>query len=171
MNEEMKFTEPEITDNNPQTNTEPELDPEIEAEAEDAASRLYEEVRSAAEEAKLEKLSMPSPKTARLSYSAYSDMRPDKSSVYAPASIGAYLGLILLTSIPVMGFIVAVIFACAAKRLAVKRLMIAVIVSQLVLLTAIAVFVCVSVFALKIDLIAYLKEVSPLLSQCVKAFK
>lgn len=147
------------------------LDPEIESDAEDTASRLHEMVKTAAEEAKLEKLAMPSPKTARLSYSAYSDMRPAKDSVYAPARTGAYFWLLLLTAIPVIGFVIAVIVAFASKKLAVKRFMTAVIMAQTLILLAIAALVCVAVFAFKIDLIGYFTEILPLLKECVAALK
>lgn len=147
------------------------LDPEIESDAQNTASRLHEMVKSAAEEAKLEKLAMPSPKTARLAYSAYSDMRPAKTSIYAPARTGTYFWLLLLTAIPVIGFIIAVIVAFASKKLAVKRFMTAVIMAQTLILLMIAAIVCVAVFAFKIDLIGYFKEIVPLLKECILALK
>lgn len=160
MNEETKTVD---------TAAETALDSEIQSDAEDTASRLHEIVRNASEEAKSEKLAVPSPKTARLAYSAYSDMRPAESSVYAPAGTGAYFWLLILTSIPVIGFIIAVIVACASKKLAVKRFLTAVILVQTLMLLVIAALVCVAVFAFRIDLIGCFEAMLPHLKACVSA--
>lgn len=134
------------------------LDSEIESDAEDTASRLHEMIKKASEEAKLEKSTAPSPKTARLSYSAYSDMRPSKDSVYAPVGIFSYFGLLILTAVPVIGFIAAIIFAFAANKLAVKRLSTAVIAVKTLFLLAVAVILTVFVFVLGIDPIDCVKS-------------
>lgn len=170
MNEETKTAE-SVSDVNENAAEDVMLDHEIESDAEDTASRLHEMVKSASEEAKLEKLAMPSPKTARLTYSAYADMRPANTSVYAPARTGTYFWLLVLTSIPVIGYIIAVIAACASKKLAVKRFLTAVIMAQTLILLVIAALVCVAVFAYKIDLVGYFKEILPLLKECVAALK
>lgn len=127
------------------------LDSEIESDAEDTASRLHEMIKQASEEAKLEKSAAPSPKTARLSYSAYSDMRPSKDSVYAPVGIFSYFGLLILTAVPVIGFIAAIVFAFAAKKLAFKRLATAVIAVQTLFLLVTAIAIIVAVFVLGVD--------------------
>ncbi len=164
MNDEMKFAGPEA-------DIKASLENEIDSEAEDTAVRLHELVRTASEEAKLEKLSMPSPKTARLSYSAYSDMRPDNGSIYAPAKTGTYFWLIVLTAIPVIGFIAAAIIAFASKKLAVKRFLTAVLLAQVLVLVIIAALVCVGVFVFKLDLWTWFETITPLLGECIEALK
>ncbi len=150
MNEEIKSIVSE-DESKTSTGATVTLDSEIESDAEDTASRLHEMIKQASEEAKLEKSTAPSPKTARLSYSAYSDMRPSKDSVYAPVGIFSYFGLLILTAVPVIGFIAAIIFAFASKKLAVKRFATAVIAVQTLLLLAVAVIISVSVFVLGIN--------------------
>lgn len=57
-------------------------------------------------------------KTARLQYSAYSDMCPAPKSYYAPISPVSYTWMMVLFSIPVIGFFIAIIYASTANKLA-----------------------------------------------------
>lgn len=134
------------------------LEAEVESDAEEIASRLHEMIKQASDEAKLEKSAAPSPKTARLSYSAYSDMRPSDDSIYAPAGIFTYFWLLILASIPVIGFISAVIIAFAAKKLAIKRVATAIIAVQTLILLIVAVFVSLSVFVWETNPLDFVKD-------------
>ncbi len=161
---------PSVTEAN-SAQSESILNDDISSDAEDTAILLHDMVKSASKEAKLERLAMPSRKTARLAYSAYSDMRPAKSSAYAPASIGTYFWLLILTSIPAIGFIAAAIFAFASKKLAIKRFTTAVLFVQVLALLIAAILVCIAVFVWKLDPIGYFNEIAPLLEQCIDALK
>ncbi len=108
---------------------------------------VKEDIRLAALEAEAEKRSMPKPAAARLTYSAYSDMRPDDGSIYAPIGIWSYIGMIILFGIPVIGYICSIIYSFAAKKLARKRFAIAVFVIKTVSLLLIAASV-ITVFVL-----------------------
>ena len=57
-------------------------------------------------------------KTARLQYSAYSEMCPSPKSYYAPISPLSYTWMMVLFSIPVIGFFIAIIYASTANKLA-----------------------------------------------------
>ncbi len=65
---------------------------------------------------------LPKPQTARLSYCSISEMRPSPESKYAPMGVFGYIVMLFFTSLPVLGFIVAVITALASKKLARSRL-------------------------------------------------
>ena len=65
---------------------------------------------------------LPKPQTARLSYCSISEMRPSPESKYAPMGVFGYIVMLFFTSLPVVGFIVAVITALASKKLARSRL-------------------------------------------------
>lgn len=94
-------------------------------------------------EAKEEKRNMPSPRSARLTYSAYSDMRPCKDSTYAPIGIFSYVGMLILFGIPVIGLFASIIFTCASKKLAAKHLSAAVLIIKIVSVLLLAVFVLI----------------------------
>lgn len=102
---------------------------------------LREMIKLTELEAEEEKRSIPKPETARLTYSAYSDMRPVKSSVYAPIGIFNYIGMLLLFDIPVIGFIASLIYTCAAKKLARKRFAAAVLILKVIGLVLLSAFV------------------------------
>ncbi len=115
-------------------------------------------VKNAIYEAEAEKKSMPTPETARLTYSAYADMKPCPSSIYAPVSEWGYALMLVLCSIPVLGFVISIILAATAKKLARRRLAISFIIVNAILLIVLGTAVLVCVLALKIDIIESIRQ-------------
>lgn len=87
---------------------------------------------------------LPSPKTARLSYCAFAEMRPSPKSRYAPMSIPGYIAVLVLTAIPAAGLIIAAVLSIASKKVARRRLAIAILLIQTVLIAAAGTLVIVS---------------------------
>ncbi len=98
---------------------------------------------------------IPSPAVARLTYSAYAEMRPSPASKYAPMEIWGYIALLFFTAIPVAGFIAAVVVALVSKKLARKRLATAVVILRAVLFALLAAAAIVAVAVFHVDLAAY----------------
>ena len=113
-------------------------------------------VKSETAAAEAEKRAMPSPETARLTYSAYADMKPCRESVYSPIGVFNYIGILLLTGIPAVGFIIAVIYAFASKKLARRRIATAIVVLQAILFALIGAAVAVAIFVFDVDILATL---------------
>ena len=95
---------------------------------------------------------MPSPSVARLVYSAYSDMTPSPKSKYAPAGLLTYIGMVILTSIPVIGLISAMVIALCAKRVAVHRFALAVVIVRTAFWAAAAVAAAIAVYGFHVDI-------------------
>ena len=93
----------------------------------------------------------PSPSVARLVYSAYSEMRPAPGTRYAPLGLFGYIGLLLLTSIPAAGLISSMVIALCAKRAAVQRFALAVVILRTLFWVIAAAAVAVAVYAFDID--------------------
>lgn len=108
-------------------------------------------------EAKAKNDAMPSPQTARLTYSAYADMKPCRESVYSPLGVMNYIGILLMTAIPVLGFIIAVIYALAAKNVARHRLATAIVILQTILISLTVAAVLVALFVLELDVMSLAK--------------
>lgn len=120
------------------TNTEEQIKNE-----EITREELREMIEMTELEAKEEKRNMPSPRSARLTYSAYSDMRPCKDSIYSPVGILSYTGMLILFGIPVIGLFASIIFACISKKLAVKHLSAAVLIIKIVSVLLLTAFVLI----------------------------
>lgn len=120
------------------TNTEEQIKNE-----EITREELREMIEMTELEAKEEKRNMPSPRSAHLTYSAYSDMRPCKDSIYSPVGIFSYAGMLILFGIPVIGLFASIIFTCASKKLAVKHLSAAVLIIKIVSVLLLTVFVLI----------------------------
>ncbi len=108
-------------------------------------------------EAKAKNDAMPSPQTARLTYSAYADMKPCRESVYSPLGVRNYIGILLLSAIPVLGFVIAVIYALAAKNVARHRLAVAIVILKTILITLVVAAVLVMLFVFELDMLALAK--------------
>lgn len=93
----------------------------------------------------------PAPSVARLVYSAYSEMRPAPGTRYAPLGLFGYIGLLLLTSIPAVGLISSMIIALCAKRAAVQRFALAVVILRTLFWVIAAAAVAVAVYAFDVD--------------------
>ena len=93
----------------------------------------------------------PAPSVARLVYSAYSDMRPAPGTKYAPLGIFGYIGLLLLTSIPAVGLISSMVITLCAKRAAVQRFALAVVILRTLFWVIAAAAVAVAVYAFDVD--------------------
>lgn len=93
----------------------------------------------------------PSPSVARLVYSAYSEMRPAPGTRYAPLGLFGYIGLLLLTSIPAVGLISSMVIALCAKRAAVQRFALAVVILRTLFWVIAAAAVAVAVYAFDVD--------------------
>ena len=93
----------------------------------------------------------PAPSVARLVYSAYSEMRPAPGTKYAPLGLFGYIGLLLLTSIPAVGLISSMVIALCAKRAAVQRFALAVVILRTLFWLIAAAAVAVAVYAFDID--------------------
>lgn len=119
---------------------------------------LDEIVKNTILDAEAEKRSMPTPETARLTYSAYADMKPCPTSIYAPMSEWGYALMLVLCSIPALGFVLSIIFAATAKNLARRRLALSFIIVNAVFLIVFGVAVLVCVLALKIDIIESIRQ-------------
>lgn len=78
-------------------------------------------------------------KTARLQYSAYSDMCPAPKSYYAPISPAAYTWMMVLFSIPVIGFFIAIIYASTANKLAKRNFAFGYMILVMILVTICAI--------------------------------
>lgn len=102
-----------------------------------------------------EPLTLPPPKTARLTYSAYADMRPSPKSKYAPMGLGGYVLMLLAAVIPVFGFIVSVIVACASKKLARRRLALAIIIVSALLAALAAAAALTAQYVFDVDVLGY----------------
>lgn len=94
---------------------------------------------------------LPPPKTARLTYSAYAEMRPSPTSKYAPMGIFGYIAILLITSIPVVGFIAATVIACVSRKLACSRLATAIVLIRAFFLIVAGIVVMYLIYVLKID--------------------
>lgn len=86
---------------------------------------------------------LPSPKTARLSYCAFADMRPAPGSKYAPMGLFGYIAVLVATSIPVVGFIAAAIIALSSKKLACRRLALAILLIKTFILVVLGTFIII----------------------------
>ena len=95
---------------------------------------------------------LPSPKTARLLYCAFSEMRPSPESKYAPMSLFGYIVMLAATSVPVAGFIAAAIVACVSKKLARKRLALAVVLIRTFLIVVSGAALAVAMLVFDLDL-------------------
>ena len=93
----------------------------------------------------------PAPSVARLVYSAYSEMRPAPGTRYAPLGLFGYIGLLLLTSIPAVGLISSMVIALCAKRAAVQRFALAVVILRTLFWVIAAAAVAVAVYAFDVD--------------------
>lgn len=93
----------------------------------------------------------PAPSVARLVYSAYSEMRPAPGTKYAPLGLLGYIGLLLLTSIPAIGLISSMVIALCAKRAAVQRFALAVVILRTLFWVIAAAAVAVAVYAFDVD--------------------
>ena len=93
------------------------------------------------------------PDLARLQYSAYADMRPAPTSKYATVGFSVYMVLMLVFGLPVIGFIVALIMALAAKRIAIRNFALGTLCYQMVILILVFAAILISI---------YICETSPL---------
>lgn len=119
---------------------------------------LSEIVKNTVLEAEAEKKAMPAPETARLTYSAYADMKPCPTSVYAPMNEWGYALMLVLCSIPVLGLVISIIFAAAAKKLARRQLALSFIIINALFIAVLGIAALVCVLALKIDLLVHLRQ-------------
>ena len=126
--------------------TENDLTDPAPADKEDTESDT-EEVDETAEP----KTPLPSPKTARLAYSAYAEMRPSPSSRYAPMSLFGYIALLVPALIPVIGLIVCAITACASKKVARRRLALAIVLIHAFIIIAAGIAAAVFIYVLDVD--------------------
>lgn len=130
-------------------NASTEVEDKTDEDGEDAA--LLEDDVSAVRAAQRR---IPSPAVARLTYSAYAEMRPSPASKYAPMGIWGYIALLFFTAIPVVGFIAAAVVALVSKKLARKRLAAAVVILRAVLFALLAAAAIVAVAVFHVDLAA-----------------
>lgn len=104
------------------------------------------EVESEPKKEKCEK----SPATARLIYSAYSDMKPSPSSKYAPVSVAAYVLLYIIGAIPAVGLVASLIIALLSKKVAYRRAAAALFIFELAFVVIFAVAFILSVYVLHV---------------------
>lgn len=96
---------------------------------------------------------LPSPKTARLTYSSYAEMRPSPSSKYAPMSLGGYILMLIIALIPGVGFIASAIIACSSKKLARQRLALAIVLITTVLIVILGALAFVVIYVFDVDVV------------------
>lgn len=101
---------------------------------------------------------IPGPETARLVYSAYAEMRPSPGSKYAPMGLFGYILILLATSVPVVGFIAAVVVAIVSKKLARKRLAASIAIIRAVLFALLGIAAAVAVLAFDFDIASQLSS-------------
>ena len=100
----------------------------------------------------------PHPSVARLIYSAYSEMRPAPGTRYAPLGIAGYSGLLLLTLIPVIGLLSAMILTLTAKRAAVQHFCAAVVILRTLFWVIAAVAIAIAVYLFRVDVFGLIFE-------------
>lgn len=90
------------------------------------------------------------PATARLIYSAYSDMKPSPSSKYAPVSVAAYVLLYIIGAIPAVGLVASLIIALLSKKVAYRRASAALFIFELALAVILAAAFILSVYVIHV---------------------
>ncbi len=96
---------------------------------------------------------LPEPKTARLTYCAISGMRPSPDSKYAPMSLFGYVVMLVALSLPVVGFVAAVVTAFVSRKLARRRLAAASAILHAIVFAALAAAYMIATIAFKVDIV------------------